>query len=126
MPNILRFRFIAIVVSFCLAGFAADQILAEDPLPKPAVVEVQTGAPTPGGIEFRYGLTTEDVNLYTGGVALSIPLLSVQGRGGMDFAVSLDYSSHVQGASNAPNYEAPSSWVGLCRFSQSRTRMGFY
>lgn len=58
-------------------------------------------------------VVAEDVDLYTGAVSLSLPLISVSGRAGLDVAIGLRYNSHVQTSAWVPNFESQASWVGL-------------
>lgn len=53
------------------------------------------------------------VNMYSGDVAYSQPVCALPGRGGMDAAVNLSYSSNVYLNVRARNDIAPTSWCGL-------------
>ena len=64
------------------------------------------------GIVSAFGTTQGGVNLFSGDASISIPLLSLPGRGGSDFSVSLNYSSNVHILMNTENQYQQASWVG--------------
>lgn len=53
------------------------------------------------------------VNLYSGDVAFSHPVVTLEGRGGLSASVNLSYSSNVYLNVRARNDIAPAGWVGL-------------
>ena len=62
----------------------------------------------------QVGLFQNSVNLYTGEITFSLPLVSLPGRGGLNAGVSLSYSSAgVRQQTHIWNLEAPTSTVGL-------------
>ena len=58
------------------------------------------------------GSIPDSVNLFRGDVALSIPLLTLPGRNGLDVTVNALYSSNVQTSVDRWNREAPTSILG--------------
>jgi hypothetical protein len=59
------------------------------------------------------GAASNSVNLFTGDVALPIPLISLPGRNGLDIQVGITYTSQVQHTVNIWNLEAPTGVLGL-------------
>ena len=59
------------------------------------------------------GALGNSVNLFTGDVALPIPLVSLPGRDGLGVAVSASYSSNTERALQTWNVEAPTGILGL-------------
>ena len=62
----------------------------------------------------QVGLFQNSVNLFTGEVAFSLPLVNLPGRGGLNAGVSIAYSSAGVGAQvESWNLEAPTGTLGL-------------
>lgn len=59
------------------------------------------------------GSAENSVNLFTGDVALPVPLINLAGRNGLDVSVGLSYSSNVQHNIGTWNPEAPSGVAGV-------------
>mgnify|MGYP001591157758 FL=1 len=59
------------------------------------------------------GLNANSVNLYTGQHQESFPLVSIPGRGGLGFSVSLDYNGNVYKQSKQENRKGQASAFGL-------------
>lgn len=53
------------------------------------------------------------VNLFTGAASLELPLVSRQGRNGLDLALTLLYSGQVRESASTWNLDAPTGVVGL-------------
>jgi RHS repeat-associated protein len=59
------------------------------------------------------GEVNRSVNLFRGDVNLSVSLVSLSGRNGLDVAVTAMYQSNVQGIVNTSNRDAPVGVLGL-------------
>lgn len=53
----------------------------------------------------------QNIDLFSGEINENIPLVSLQGRNGMDFSLALSYSSNYD--AKKENKEQPTSWAGL-------------
>ncbi|MFH1173606.1 MAG: SpvB/TcaC N-terminal domain-containing protein [archaeon] len=58
-----------------------------------------------------YGVVSDDVDLFTGDVRFSMPIISLPGRNGMDLGFSVAYSSNVD--TTRSNAESPTGVLGL-------------
>lgn len=61
----------------------------------------------------QYMAPAGGVNMFSGDVAFSQPLVSLKGRAGMDVNVAFSYSSNVYLNVRAKNDIAPTGWLGL-------------
>lgn len=64
------------------------------------------------GIFAKQGKIETDVNLFTGDAIVKVPLLSLPGRNGLDYSLTLSYSSNVHFLLNVENQYQQASWVG--------------
>ncbi|MDP4197088.1 MAG: hypothetical protein Q8940_18700 [Bacteroidota bacterium] len=59
------------------------------------------------------GIISNSVNLYTGGVALPLNLISIPGRNGLNANVAINYSSDIHHLIKTWNQDAPTGILGL-------------
>lgn len=59
------------------------------------------------------GAISGTVNQFTGDVALSIPVVALPGRNGLDLSIALNYTSNIHKIINNENKLLQASWVGL-------------
>lgn len=59
------------------------------------------------------GAISGTVNQFTGDVALSIPVVALPGRNGLDLSIALNYTSNIHKIINTENKLLQASWVGL-------------
>ncbi|MEO0332035.1 MAG: hypothetical protein AAF223_10165, partial [Bacteroidota bacterium] len=97
----LHISLFALLISFSL--FAQE----EGPTATPATDAFSAGAD-------QVGLLQNSVNLFSGEVAFSLPLVTLPGRGGLDAGIALTYqSAGVRQQATTWNLDAPTSVVGL-------------
>ena len=99
----LRLHLSLLILLFSFTLFAQE----EGPTATPATDAFSAGTD-------QVGLLQNSVNLFSGEVAFSLPLVTLPGRGGLDAGLALTYqSAGVMHQAQTWNREAPTSTVGL-------------
>lgn len=85
---------------------SANQVGVEQQSTVPELRTFQT-------LDSSIGRISENVNLFRGNVTLSLPLLTLTSRGGLEVDVTLSYQSDIEWDVTTWNLESPTSIVGL-------------
>jgi YD repeat-containing protein len=75
--------------------------------------QAQSAVSPSTGLFSEHGKVKADVNLFSGDAQIGVSLLNLAGKNGLDFSLSLSYSSNVHSLINAENQYQQASWAGL-------------
>jgi hypothetical protein len=100
---------VALVIGCSLVFIFADETAVQDPRNSRGAAN---NASSSVGIFDKLGAVDASVNQFSGDLNLSVPLVSLAGRNGLDVNISLNYSSDVSYIMNNENYVQQASWVG--------------